>query len=189
VSQNATRVKMCCGIVNRGIALYNGMIFVPVNDGRLEAINAETGKPMWEARVAYPQDWYSLTMAPRVANGKVLIGVAGGDHPTRGFLDAYDAATGHRDWRFYTVPGDPAKPYENEAMRKASETWGKGFYKMGGGSVWDGMAYDPEADLVYVGTGNAEPWVGRGGGGANRPHGSCPGVRRATPQFRADDRS
>ncbi len=160
VSQNATRVKMCCGIVNRGIALYNGMIYVPVNDGRLEALNAETGKPVWEARVAYPQDWYSLTMAPRVANGKVLIGVAGGDHPTRGFLDAYDAATGRRDWRFYTVPGDPAKPYENEAMRKASDTWGKGFYKMGGGgSIWDGMAYDPEADLVYVGTGNAEPWV------------------------------
>jgi len=160
VNQNATRVKMCCGIVNRGIALYNGMIFVPVNDGRLEALNAETGKPVWEARVAYPQDWYSLTMAPRVANGKVLIGVAGGDHPTRGFLDAYDAATGRREWRFYTVPGDPAKPFENEAMRKASETWGKGFYKMGGGgSIWDGMAYDPEADLVYVGTGNAEPWV------------------------------
>jgi quinohemoprotein ethanol dehydrogenase len=160
VSQNATRLKMCCGIVNRGIALYNGMIFVPVNDGRLEALNAETGRPVWEARVAYPQDWYSLTMAPRVANGKVLIGVAGGDHPTRGFLDAYDAATGHRDWRFYTVPGDPAKPYENEAMRKASETWGKGFYKMGGGgAIWDGIAYDADADLVYVGTGNAEPWV------------------------------
>ena len=82
VSQNATRVKMCCGIVNRGIALYNGMIFVPVNDGRLKRSMRETGKPVWEARVAYPQDWYSLTMAPRVANGKVLIGVAGGDHPT-----------------------------------------------------------------------------------------------------------
>jgi quinohemoprotein ethanol dehydrogenase len=78
----------------------------------------------------------------------------------RGFFDAYDAATGRRAWRFYTVPGDPSKPYENEAMRKAAKTWGGEFYKMGGGgAVWDGMAYDPEADLVYVGTGNAEPWV------------------------------
>ena len=109
---------------------------------------------------AYSQDWYTITMAPRVANGKVIIGVAGGDHPTRGFFDAYDAATGRRAWRFYTVPGDPAKPPENEAMRKAAKTWGGDFYKMGGGgAVWDGMAYDPEANLVYVGTGNAEPWV------------------------------
>ncbi len=160
VNQAAVRVKMCCGIVNRGLAIYDGNIFAPVNDGRLEALDALTGKPIWEARVAYPQDWYSLTMAPRVDNGKVLIGAAGGDHPTRGFFDAYDAATGRRAWRFYTVPGNPANPYENEAMRKAGKTWGGDFYKMGGGgSVWDGMAYDPETDLIYVGTGNAEPWV------------------------------
>ncbi|HEX4134926.1 MAG TPA: PQQ-dependent dehydrogenase, methanol/ethanol family [Bryobacteraceae bacterium] len=160
VNQAAVRPKMCCGIVNRGLAMYNGMIFAPINDGRLEALDALTGKVIWEARLAYPQDWYSLTMAPRVANGKVIIGAAGGDHPTRGFFDAYDAATGHRAWRFYTVPGNPANPYENDAMRKAGKTWGGDFWKMGGGgSVWDGMAYDPEADLIYVGTGNAEPWV------------------------------
>jgi quinohemoprotein ethanol dehydrogenase len=89
-----------------------------------------------------------------------VIGAAGGDHPTRGFFDAYDAATGRRAWRFYTVPGNPANPYENDAMVKAAKTWGGDFYKMGGGgAVWDGMAYDPEADLIYVGTGNAEPWV------------------------------
>jgi quinohemoprotein ethanol dehydrogenase len=160
VNQAAVRPKICCGIVNRGLAIYNGMIFAPVIDGRLEALDALTGKVIWESRVAYPQDWYSLTMAPRVANGKVLIGVSGGDHPIRGFFDAYDAATGHRAWRFYTVPGNPVDPYENEAMRKASKTWGGDFYKRGGGgSVWDGMAYDPETDLIYVGTGNAEPWV------------------------------
>src|SRR5579872_890839 len=109
VNQAAVRPKICCGIVNRGLAIYNGMIFAPVIDGRLEALDAFTGKPVWEARVAYTQDWYSVTMAPRIANGKVLIGAAGGDHPTRGFFDAYDAATGRRAWRFYTVPGDPSK--------------------------------------------------------------------------------
>jgi quinohemoprotein ethanol dehydrogenase len=160
VNQEAVRPKICCGIVNRGLAIYNGMIFAPIIDGRLEALDAFTGKVIWESRVAYTQDWYSLTMAPRVANGKVLIGASGGDHPIRGFFDAYDAATGRRAWRFYTVPGNPANPYESDAMRNAAKTWGGDFYKMGGGgSVWDGMAYDPEADLVYVGTGNAEPWV------------------------------
>jgi quinohemoprotein ethanol dehydrogenase len=168
VNQTTVRPRICCGIVNRGLAIYNGMIFAPVIDGRLEALNASTGKVIWESRVAFGQDYYAITMAPRVANGKVLIGVAGGDHPTRGFFDAYDAATGHRAWRFYTVPGNPALPYENEAMRKAAKTWGGEFYKMGGGgSVWDGMAYDPEADLIYVGTGNAEPWVQKFRGAQN----------------------
>jgi quinohemoprotein ethanol dehydrogenase len=160
VNQQAVRPKVCCGIVNRGLAIYEGKIFAPIIDGRLEALDASTGKVLWESRVAYPQEYFSITMAPRVANGKVLIGVSGGDHPIRGFFDAYDATTGHRAWRFYTVPGNPADPYENDAMRKAAKTWGGDFYKMGGGgSVWDGMAYDPESDLIYVGTGNAEPWV------------------------------
>lgn len=154
------RLKMCCGIVNRGLALAQGMIFLPANDGRLFALDALTGKPVWEARVAYPQDWYSITMAPRVAGNKVMIGVAGGDHPTRGFFDAYDIATGRRAWRFWTVPGDPKLGFENRAMEAAAKTWGGDFYKMGGGgAVWDGMAYDPDANLIYVGTGNAEPWV------------------------------
>ena len=98
-------------------------------------------------------------MAPRIAKGKVIIGVSGGECPTRGFFDAYDATTGRRAWRFYTVPGDPSKPFENAAMKKAAETWDGDWWKLGGGgAVWDGMAYDPEAELVYVGTGNAEPW-------------------------------
>lgn len=160
VNQTTVRPKLCCGIVNRGLAFSNGTIFAPIVDGRLVALDALSGAVKWESRVAYTQDWMSITMAPRVAGDKVLIGVAGGDHPIRGFFDAYDAATGHRAWRFYTVPGDPAKPYENEAMRKAAKTWNADFYKMGGGgSVWDGMAYDADAGLVYVGTGNAEPWV------------------------------
>jgi len=168
VNQSAVRRKPCCGVVNRGLAIYNGMVFAPVIDGRLEALDARSGRVIWEARVAYPQDWQTITMAPRIASGKVLIGVAGGDHPTRGFFDAYDAATGRRAWRFYTVPGNPAAPFENEAMRQAAKTWGGDFYKMGGGgSVWDGMAYDPEAGLIYVGTGNAEPWTQKFRGARN----------------------
>ncbi|MBZ5580196.1 MAG: PQQ-dependent dehydrogenase, methanol/ethanol family [Acidobacteriia bacterium] len=159
INQPAVRPKICCGIVNRGLALYEGMILAPVNDGRLEALNAETGKPVWEARVAYPQEGYTVTMAPRVVKGKVIIGVAGGEFPVRGFFDAYDAKTGQRAWRFYTVPGDPSKPFESDAMRKAAATWENDYWKLGGGAtVWDGIAYDPDADLIYVGTGNAGPW-------------------------------
>jgi quinohemoprotein ethanol dehydrogenase len=156
-------------IVNRGIALYSGMIIAPSLDGRLFALNALTGKPVWETRVAYTQEGHYLTMAPRIAGGKVIVGVSGGDRgETRGYFDAYDAATGHRVWRFYTVPGDPSQPYENEAMRMAAKTWGGDFYKKGGGgAVWDGFAYDPDANLVYVGTGNAEPWVQKFRGAQN----------------------
>jgi len=153
---------------NRGLALYNGKIFAPGIDGRLFALDAITGKPVWEARVAYAQDGYYMTMAPRIASGKVIIGVSGGDTTTRGFFDAYDATTGQRSWRFYTVPGDPSKPFENEAMRVAAKTWGGDFYKKGGGgAVWDGFAYDPGANLVYVGTGNAEPWTQKFRGAKN----------------------
>ena len=160
VNQAAVRPRICCGIVNRGLAIYNGIIFAPAIDGRLIALDALNGKPVWEARVAFPQDLYTITMAPRIAGNNVIVGVSGGDKPTRGFFDAYDAKTGQRAWRFYTVPGDPSKPYENEAMRAAAKTWGGEFYKNGGGgAVWDGVAYDPETNLVYVGTGNAEPWV------------------------------
>jgi len=160
VNQTTVRPKICCGIVNRGLAIYNGMIIVPVTDGRLQALDAITGKPIWESRVAYPQDLYTLTMAPRIAGGKVIIGASGGDKPTRGFFAAFDAATGHQAWKFYTVPGNPELPPENDAMKAALKTWGGDFWtKGGGGAVWDGFAYDADANLVYVGTGNAEPWV------------------------------
>ncbi|MEO5922795.1 MAG: PQQ-dependent dehydrogenase, methanol/ethanol family [Bryobacteraceae bacterium] len=160
INQNAVRPKICCGIVNRGIALYNGLIIAALNDGRLTALNAITGKPKWEARMAYPQDLFTLTMAPRIAGDKVIVGASGGDRATRGFFMAFDAMTGKQAWKFYTVPGNPALPPENEAMKAALKTWGGDFWtKGGGGAVWDGFAYDPDANLVYVGTGNAEPWV------------------------------
>jgi quinohemoprotein ethanol dehydrogenase len=159
VNRPAVQLKICCGIVNRGVAIYEGKVIAPIIDGRLVALDAATGKPVWESRVAYPQDQYTLTMAPRMAKGKVIVGVSGAEYPVRGFVDAYDANTGQRAWRFYTVPGDPSKPFENDAMRKAAATWSGDWYKMGGGgTVWDGMAYDPQANLLYFGTGNGGPW-------------------------------
>src|SRR5882672_10297316 len=159
VNQTTVRARICCGVVNRGIAIYNGMIIAPAIDGRLFALDGATGKPVWEARVGYPQDHYTVTMAPRIAKGKVIIGASGGDRPTRGFFAAFDAATGKAAWKFYTVPGDPSKPFENAEMKKAAETWDKEWWKNGGGAaVWDGAAYDPDLGLLYVGTGNAEPW-------------------------------
>jgi quinohemoprotein ethanol dehydrogenase len=159
VNQAAVRPHVCCGILNRGIAIYQGKIIAPIIDGRLIALDALTGKPVWESRVEYSQHDYSITMAPRIAKGRVIVGVAGADYPVRGFFDAYDAETGKFAWRFYTVPGDPAKGFENDAMRKAAATWGGEWWKFGGGgTVWDGVAYDPDADLIYVGTGNAGPY-------------------------------
>ena len=159
VNRKATGDRLCCGVVNRGLALYHNKVYAPVNDGRLVALDAESGKPVWEARVAYPQNDQTLTMAPRIAKGKVIVGAAGGDRPTRGFFAAYDAETGREAWKFYTVPGDPAKGFESSSMRKAAATWDGEWWKLGGGgSVWDGISYDPENELLYVGTGNAEPW-------------------------------
>ena len=159
VNRPAVQSKICCGVVTRGVALFEDKVIAPVIDGRLVALNAATGKPVWEARVEYPQNQYTLTMAPRIAKGKVIVGASGSEYPVRGFVDAFDAHTGQRVWRFYTVPGDPSKPFENEAMRKAAPTWSGEWYKMGGGAtVWDGMSYDPEANLVYFGTGNGGPW-------------------------------
>ena len=151
------------------------MIIAPAIDGRLFALDALTGKPMWETRVVDSKDLFTLTMAPRIAGGKVIIGASGGDRPTRGNFVAVDAQTGKLAWRFYTVPGDPSKPFENEAMRVAAKTWGRDFYKNGGGgAVWDGFAYDPEANLVYVGTGNPHAV------GAELPD-AAPGSTTCTP--------
>ena len=159
----------CCDVVNRGVAAWKGKLFVASYDGRLIALNAQTGAVAWEVLTLDHDKPVTITGAPRVINGKVLIGNAGGEFGVRGYVSAYDAATGKMLWRFYTVPGDPASGFENAAMRKAARTWhGRWWESGGGGTVWDGMAYDPRLNLVYFGTGNGAPWNrgyrGSGGG-------------------------
>jgi quinohemoprotein ethanol dehydrogenase len=155
VNQAATRSKICCGIVQRGLALYDGKIIAPSIDGRLFGLDEETGKPVWESRVSYPQDNYTITMAPRIAKGKAIIGVSGGEYPVRGFIAAFDAKTGTQAWKFYTVPGPGDK---DPGLIRAAKTWPKNIIGGGGGSVWDAISYDPDLELVYFGTGNAGPW-------------------------------
>jgi quinohemoprotein ethanol dehydrogenase len=160
----------CCGPNNRGVAIYDGKVFVGVLDGRLAAIDQETGKQIWSVKTT-EDDYQSITGAPRVVKGKVIIGNAGAEYGVRGYVSAYDANTGKLDWRFYTIPGDPSKPVENPALEKALKTWNGEWWKTGGGgTVWDAFAYDPDADLLYVGTGNGGPWsreVRSPGGGDN----------------------
>jgi PQQ-dependent dehydrogenase (methanol/ethanol family) len=155
VNQAAIRQKICCGVVHRGIAIYDGKIIAPAIDGRLFGLDEETGKPVWEARVAYPQDNYTITIAPRIAKGKAIVGVSGADYPVRGFIAAFDAKTGAQAWKFYTIPGPGDK---DPGLIKAAKTWPKDIIGGGGGAVWDAISYDPDLELVYIGTGNAGPW-------------------------------
>jgi quinohemoprotein ethanol dehydrogenase len=128
-------------------------------DGRLIALDAKTGKVFWEVQTTPKDGPYAITGAPRSAKGRILIGNAGSEYAVRGYVTAYDAETGKQIWRAYTVPGDPSKPFESEAMRRAAATWSGEWWKAGGGgSTWDTIVYDPELDFVYFGTGNASPW-------------------------------
>ena len=159
---------MCCDAVNRGVALYGDKVFVAALDGRLIALDQKTGKVVWEKVVVPDQQSYAITGAPRIAKGKVLIGNAGAEYRARGSLAAFDPETGKELWRFHTVPGDPAKGFENKAMEAAAKTWSGKWWDMGGGgTVWDSITYDPTTNLVLFGTGNAEPWnptpMGRAG--------------------------
>jgi quinohemoprotein ethanol dehydrogenase len=168
VNQQIWQSRICCGVVNRGIAMYEGKIIAPVVDGRLRALDTATGRILWEIRVSPATMPYTITMAPRVIKGgKIIIGVSGGEYGIRGFFSAYDVNTGKMAWRFYTVPGDPSKPFEQPELEMAAKTWTNDWWKIGGGgAVWNGMAYDAEHDIVYVGTGQPGPWtdVHRGAG-------------------------
>jgi quinohemoprotein ethanol dehydrogenase len=152
-------VNACCDVVNRGVAVWQGKVFVGTLDGRLVALEAASGKPVWEILTIDPRFPYTITGAPRVVKGKVLIGIGGAEYGVRGYISAYDAASGRMVWRFYTVPGDPSQPYESPVLEKAAKTWTGPTRKLaGGGTVWDSIAYDPDLDLVYFGTGNGTPW-------------------------------
>src|SRR6185295_11242431 len=127
--------------------------------GRLIALDAKTGKQDWEVNTIDRTKPYTITGAPRVVKGHVLIGNGGAEFGVRGYVSAYDAATGKMDWRFYTVPGNPADGFESPVMENAAKTWSGEWWTLGGGgTVWDSMAYDPQLDLLYVGVGNGSPW-------------------------------
>ncbi|MEP7247027.1 MAG: PQQ-binding-like beta-propeller repeat protein [Gammaproteobacteria bacterium] len=145
----------CCDVVNRGVAAWNGKIYLGTLDGRLIAIDASTGKAVWETQTTETSQTYSITGAPRIADGRVFIGQAGSHSGQRGYISAYDAETGKLDWRWYIVPGNPRDGFENEQMELAARTWRREWWKTGGGgSPADAITYDPVADLVIVGTGN-----------------------------------
>lgn len=149
----------CCGPVNRGVALYQGMVYVGLLDGRLVALDRDDGSVRWVVQTTPPGTDYSITGAPRLVKGRVIIGNSGAEFGVRGFVTAYDAETGDEVWRFYTVPGNPAGGFENDAMRAARETWSGEWWSMGGGgTAWDSIAFDPVEDLLYVGVGNGSPW-------------------------------
>ena len=153
-------VHSCCDVVNRGVAVWKGQVFVGAFDGRLIALDAATGKVNWQVSTTDPSRPYTITGAPRVVKDKVLIGNGGAEYGVRGYVSAYDTATGALVWRFYTVPGDPALGFEDDAMARAAKTWTGKWWELGGGggTVWDAMAYDPELDLLYIGVGNGTPW-------------------------------
>ena len=152
-------VKTCCGVQNRGAAVWKGRVYVGTIDGRLIALDAETGDLAWEEQTTNRNEQYSITGAPRVFGDKVVIGNGGAEYGVRGYVTAYDTETGEQAWRFYIVPGDPAEGFENAAMEMAAETWtGEWWTHGGGGTAWDSFAYDAERDLLYIGTGNGSPW-------------------------------
>src|SRR5690606_5299485 len=158
------------GLVNRGLAAWNGKIYMGQLDAKLVAIDAKTGKAAWTVdtvpeELGLPEAMrkqYSITMAPRVAKGKVFVGGSGGEFGARGLIAAYAPENGEEVWRFWTVPGDPAKgPPEGPHLEAALKTWPDDveYWKYGGGgTIWDATVYDPETDLLYFGTGNGTPW-------------------------------
>ena len=157
-----TGPSLCCGPGNRGVAVYNGKVYVGTLDARLVALDAETGKVAWEVWTAGKNEDYSITGAPRIVKGKVIIGNGGGEFAVRGYITAYDAETGKQLWRTYTVPGDPSKPFESKTMEVAAKTWTGDWWKLGGGgNPWDAISYDPDLNLLYVGTGQGGPWVNK----------------------------
>jgi quinohemoprotein ethanol dehydrogenase len=154
----------CCDVVNRGVAIWKGRVYVGALDGRLIALDAATGAPVWSVQTTDTSKPYTITGAPRIIKDKVLIGNGGAEYGVRGYITAYDAATGKQVWRFYTAPNPEGKPdgaaSDKIMAEKAAGTWFGDVWKQtgGGATVWDSMAYDPALDIVYLGVGNGTPW-------------------------------
>ncbi len=162
----------CCDVVNRGVAAWNGKIYLGVLDGRLVALDGKTGKEVWTTKTTPDGTHHTITGAPRIANGKVFIGNGGAEYDIRGSIAAFDAETGKQLWRWYAVPGDPAKPYEQPELAMAAKTWnGDKYWQLGGGAtIWDTIVYDEKTKLIYFGTGNGLSWAQEArspGGGDN----------------------
>jgi quinohemoprotein ethanol dehydrogenase len=151
-------INLRFGWGSRGIAWWNGKIYTGTQDGRLIAIDARTGTPVWSAQTIDKDTAAYISGAPRVFDGKVIIGYASDTGKNRGYVTTYDAETGLKLWRFYTVPGNPANGFENKAMEMAAKTWAGEWWKFGGGgAVWNAMAYDAGTDTVYIGVGGGYP--------------------------------
>ena len=180
--------KTCCDVVNRGVAAWGDRLYLGTLDGRLVALDRETGAEVWSKVTVDQSKAYTITGAPRVIDGKVLIGNGGAEFSVRGYVTAYDADSGEQLWRFYTVPGAPEEADGEAAhLAAARETWNGEWWKLGGGgTVWDAMAYDPELDLLYIGVGNGSPWnqsYRSPGGGDNLYLSSIVALRPETGEY------
>ncbi|WP_372865152.1 PQQ-dependent dehydrogenase, methanol/ethanol family [Spongiibacter sp.] len=154
-------VRGCCDGVNRGVALWGDKVYAASYDGRLNALDRKTGKLIWQVDTRInTTDPYTITGAPRIVDGRVIIGNGGAELGVRGYVSAYDAQSGKLDWRFFTVPGNPAKGFENATQKWIAETWHGQWWEngKGGGTAWDSFAYDPELKLLYIGVGNGSSW-------------------------------
>ncbi len=181
-------VNACCDVVNRGVAAWGDNVYVGTLDGHLVALNRHDGVVEWKTLTIDASRPYTITGAPRIVKGNVIIGNGGAEYGVRGYVSAYDAETGKLNWRFFTVPGNPSEPFESEAMSMVAKTWtGDLWWQVGGGgTVWDSMAYDPELDLLYIGVGNGAPWnrhVRSPGGGDNLFLSSIVALRPETGEY------
>jgi len=179
--------KGCCDAVNRGVAYADGRVIVGTYDGRLIAVDAGDGSVLWDVQTTDRDKPYTITGAPRIVGDKVVIGNGGAELGVRGYVSAYDIATGKMIWRFYTVPGNPADGFENDAMKMAARTWNGEWWRWGGGgTAWDSMVYDPDLDLLYIGVGNGSPWnqqLRSPGGGDNLFLSSIVALRPDTGEY------
>ena len=184
----STGVKGCCDAVNRGVAVMDGRVFVGTLDGRLIALDADSGEPLWSTITVDQSQNYTITGAPRAYDGKVFIGNGGAEYGVRGYISAYDAKSGELIWRFYTVPGGPGDPTGVEPVESQTATWDGEWWRFGGGgTVWDSMVVDPETNTLFFGVGNGTPWnpnTRTGGKGDNLYLSSIVAVNAKSGEYR-----